>query len=119
MVPFLRPYFEFFNIMVLKTQQKIRSIAIFEQDFNSLDAQRVAAEKYIQSQVGKGWIVLPQYYDDGGFSCGNMNRPALTELLRDVELKKIDCVVTYKLDRLSRSLLDFATMRISDARLRY
>jgi DNA invertase Pin-like site-specific DNA recombinase len=81
-----------------------------EQEFNSLDAQRIAAEKYIQSQAGKGWVILPQHYDDGGFSGGNMDRPALQELLKDIELRKIDCVVTYKLDRLSRSLLDFATI---------
>jgi DNA invertase Pin-like site-specific DNA recombinase len=81
-----------------------------EQDFNSLDAQRVSAEKYIQSQAGKGWVVLPQHYDDGGYTGGNMDRPALQELLKDIELKKIDCVVTYKLDRLSRSLLDFASI---------
>lgn len=81
-----------------------------EQDFNSLDAQRISAEKYIQSQAGKGWIVIPKHYDDGGFSGGNMNRPALNELLNDIERKQIDCVVTYKLDRLSRSLLDFASI---------
>jgi DNA invertase Pin-like site-specific DNA recombinase len=81
-----------------------------EQDFNSLDAQRVAAEKYIQSQQGKGWVVLPKHYDDGGFSGGNMNRPALAELLKDIKYKNVDCVVTYKLDRLSRSLLDFASI---------
>jgi DNA invertase Pin-like site-specific DNA recombinase len=77
-----------------------------EQDFNSLDSQRVLAERYIQSQASKGWIVLPKHYDDGGFSGGNMDRPALQELLMDIELKKIDCVVTYKLDRVSRSLFD-------------
>ncbi|GHT92024.1 integrase [Alphaproteobacteria bacterium] len=81
-----------------------------EQEFNSLDAQRIAAENYIRSQQGKGWIILPQHYDDGGFSGGNMNRPALTELLKDIEYGRVDCVVTYKLDRLSRSLLDFASI---------
>ena len=81
-----------------------------EQEFNSLDAQRIAAEKYIQSQGGKGWIVVPKHYDDGGYSGGNMTRPALQELLKDIERKQIDCVVTYKLDRLSRSLLDFASI---------
>jgi len=81
-----------------------------EQDFNSLDAQRISAEKYIQSQAGKGWIVVPKHYDDGGFSGGNMNRPALNDLLKDIERKQIECVVTYKLDRLSRSLLDFASI---------
>jgi DNA invertase Pin-like site-specific DNA recombinase len=107
------------NNKVSESEKKIIQCAIYtrksseeglEQDFNSLDAQRVAAEKYIQSQCGKGWVVLPQHYDDGGFSGGNMGRPALTEMLNDIELKKIDCVVTYKLDRLSRSLLDFASI---------
>ncbi|GHT99110.1 hypothetical protein FACS1894126_5130 [Alphaproteobacteria bacterium] len=87
-----------------------------DQEFNSLDAQRIAAENYIRSQQGKGWIILPQHYDDGGFSGGNINRPGLTELLKDIRQQKIDCVVTYKLDRLSRSLLDFASiMNIFDS----
>ncbi len=75
-----------------------------------MDAQRISAEKYIQSQEGKGWIVITKHYDDGGFSGGNINRPALQELLNDIERNQIDCVVTYKLDRLSRSLLDFASI---------
>jgi DNA invertase Pin-like site-specific DNA recombinase len=79
-----------------------------EQEFNSLDSQRVLAERYIQSQAGKGWTVLPKHYDDGGFSGGNMDRPALQELLRDIESGTVDCVVTYRLDRVSRSLFDFA-----------
>lgn len=77
------------------------------QDFGSLQAQREAAEAYIASQAGEGWIVLPERYDDGGFSGGNMDRPALQRLLRHVEEEMIDCVVVYKVDRLSRSLLDF------------
>jgi site-specific DNA recombinase len=79
-----------------------------EQNFNSLDAQREAALAYIQSQRHEGWKCLPQRYDDGGFSGGNMDRPALRRLLADVEAGKIDCVLCYKVDRLSRSLLDFA-----------
>jgi len=79
-----------------------------EQDFNSLDAQREACLAYIQSQRHEGWRCLPERYDDGGFTGGNMDRPALKRLLADIEAGQIDCVVAYKLDRLSRSLLDFA-----------
>jgi site-specific DNA recombinase len=79
-----------------------------EQNFNSLDAQREAALAYIQSQRHEGWKCLPARYDDGGFTGGNMDRPALRRLLADVEAGKIDCVLCYKVDRLSRSLLDFA-----------
>lgn len=78
-----------------------------EQEFNSLDSQRVLAERYIQSQQEKGWTVLPKHYNDGGYSGGNMDRPALQDLLDDIESGAIDCVVTYKLDRVSRSLFDF------------
>ncbi len=79
-----------------------------QQDFNSLDAQREAAEAYIASQKAEGWICLAERYDDGGFTGGNMERPALQRLLADIESGQIDCVVVYKVDRLSRSLLDFA-----------
>ncbi len=79
-----------------------------EQEFNSLDAQRDVAEAFIASQRHEGWICLPQHYDDGGFTGGNMDRPALRQLLEDIGAGKIDCVVIYKLDRLTRSLLDFA-----------
>src|SRR5437879_615969 len=79
-----------------------------EQNFNSLDAQREACLAYVQSQRHEGWKCLPARYDDGGFTGGNMDRPALQRLLADVEAGKIDCVLTYKVDRLSRSLLDFA-----------
>src|SRR6516165_2121356 len=79
-----------------------------EQDFNSLDAQREACLAYIQSQRHEGWKCLSARYDDGGFTGGNMDRPALKRLLADIEAVRIDCVVSYKLDRLSRSLLDFA-----------
>jgi site-specific DNA recombinase len=79
-----------------------------QQEFNSLDAQREAAEAYIASQKAEGWFCLPHRYDDGGFTGGNMERPALQRLLADIEAGKIDCVVVYKVDRLSRSLMDFA-----------
>jgi site-specific DNA recombinase len=81
-----------------------------EQEFNSLDAQRELAEAYIASQKGAGWKLVPARYDDGGFSGGNLDRPALQRLLEDVEARRIDCVVVYKVDRLSRSLLDFARL---------
>src|SRR5690606_23451601 len=77
-------------------------------EFNSLDAQREAAEAYIASQKAEGWVCLPERYDDGGFTGGNMDRPALRRLLADIEAGQIDCVVVYKVDRLSRSLMDFA-----------
>jgi site-specific DNA recombinase len=79
-----------------------------EQEFNSLDAQRESAEAYVRSQAGEGWIVLPERYDDGGFTGGNMDRPALQRLLADIQAGKVDCTIVYKVDRLSRSLLDFA-----------
>jgi site-specific DNA recombinase len=79
-----------------------------DQDFNSLDAQREAAEAYIRSQRGEGWEVLPQRYDDGGFTGANMDRPALRRLLADIEGGRVNAVVVYKVDRLSRSLLDFS-----------
>jgi DNA invertase Pin-like site-specific DNA recombinase len=79
-----------------------------EQSFNSLDAQREACEAYILSQRHEGWQVLPARYDDGGFSGGNIQRPALKRLLDDVAAKRVDTVVVYKVDRLTRSLADFA-----------
>ena len=79
-----------------------------EQDFNSLDAQRESAENYIASQKSQGWVCLPDYYDDGGFTGGNMDRPAVKRILYDIDAGKIDCVMVYKVDRLSRSLMDFA-----------
>ena len=81
-----------------------------DQEFNSLDAQREAGEAFIQSQRREGWIVLPELYDDGGFTGANMDRPALTRLLRAAEAGELDSVVVYKVDRLSRSLLDFTRM---------
>ena len=79
-----------------------------EQEFNSLDAQRESAEAFIVSQKNEGWVCLPERYDDGGFSGGNIDRPAMARLLADISAGKVDCVVVYKVDRLSRSLLDFA-----------
>jgi len=81
-----------------------------DRDFNSLDAQRESGEAYIQSQKHEGWISLPDKYDDGGFSGGTVERPALKRLMDDVEAGKVDCIVVYKVDRLSRSLLDFAKL---------
>ena len=79
-----------------------------EKEFNSLDAQREACEAYIKSQGGEGWTPIRDQYDDGGFSGGSMERPALARLLADVQAKKIDEVVVYKVDRLTRALSDFA-----------
>ena len=79
-----------------------------EQEFNSLDAQRDAGQAYIASQKHEGWRLIPKRYDDGGFSGGTTDRPALQELFADIRAGGIDCVVVYKVDRLSRSLLDFA-----------
>src|SRR6202166_2426087 len=78
-----------------------------EMEFNSLDAQREACESYIASQRGEGWVLVADRYDDGGVSGGTLDRPALKRLLADVEAGRIDIVVVYKVDRLSRSLLDF------------
>jgi site-specific DNA recombinase len=82
-----------------------------EQEFNSLDAQRDASVNYIASQKSNGWQLINESYDDGGFSGGNTNRPALQRLLQDVRSGKVDIVVVYKIDRLSRSLTDFATLQ--------
>lgn len=81
-----------------------------ELEFNSLDAQREACEAYIKSQASLGWRVLPQPYDDPAFSGGNLERPALKRLLADIEAGKVDVVVVYKIDRLTRSLADFAKL---------
>ena len=83
-----------------------------EQEFNSLDAQREAAEAYISSQCHDRWVALSDRYDDGGFPGGTMRRPALEKLLADIRAGQVDCVVVYKVDRLSRSLLDFARMMV-------
>ena len=79
-----------------------------DQSFNSLDAQREACEAYILSQKHEGWTAIAQHYDDGGFSGGNMDRPALGKLLTDIKAGKVNVVVVYKVDRLTRSLSDFA-----------
>ena len=81
-----------------------------EMEFNSLDAQRDACEAYIASQKSEGWVELADRYDDGGFSGGTLERPALKRLLADIEDGRIDVVVVYKIDRLSRSLMDFAKL---------
>jgi len=81
-----------------------------ELEFNSLDAQREACEAYIKSQASQGWKALAQLYDDPAFSGGNLERPALKQLLKDIEAGKIDVVVVYKIDRLTRSLADFAKL---------
>ena len=79
-----------------------------EQEFNSLDAQREACEAYIRSQKHEGWQALRQLYDDPGYSGGTMERPALKRLLAEIAAKQVDVVVVYKVDRLTRSLADFA-----------
>jgi DNA invertase Pin-like site-specific DNA recombinase len=81
-----------------------------ELEFNSLDAQRDACEAYIKSQASQGWRALSQQYDDPAYSGGNLERPALKKLLADIEAGKVDVVVVYKIDRLTRSLADFAKL---------
>lgn len=100
-----------------KINQKVIRCAIYtrksteeglEQDFNSLDAQREACEAYIKSQQHEGWVLIEKHYDDGGFSGGTLERPAVKELFKDIEAGEVDIVVVYKVDRLTRSLMDFA-----------
>ena len=79
-------------------------------EFNSLEAQREACEAYVASQRAEGWLLVPDRYDDGGFSGGTLDRPALKRLLADIEAGKVDVVVVYKIDRLSRSLMDFSRL---------
>ena len=79
-----------------------------EQDFNSLDAQREACAAYITSQKHEGWKAITQTYDDGGFSGGSMQRPGLAQLMNDIKARRVDVIVVYKVDRLTRSLADFA-----------
>src|SRR5438094_5146219 len=79
-------------------------------EFNSLDAQREACEAYIKSQAHEGWRLIPAHYDDGAFSGASLDRPALQELLAEVQCCKIDVIVVYKVDRLTRSLADFAKL---------
>src|SRR5271170_7582181 len=78
-----------------------------EQDFNSLDAQREAAEAYVKSQAHEGWRLMREHFDDGGYSGGSLERPALQKLLVDIRARRVDIVVVYKVDRLTRSLADF------------
>lgn len=103
----------------MNDQMEIKRCAVYtrksredglEQAFNSLDAQREAAEAFIASQRTNGWTLLPDRYDDGGFSGGNTDRPGLKKLMEDIRAGKIDVVVVYKIDRLSRSLFDFADL---------
>jgi site-specific DNA recombinase len=79
-------------------------------EFNSLDAQREACEAYIKSQAHEGWRLVHDHYDDGAFSGASLDRPALQELLTEVQAGKIDIIVVYKVDRLTRSLADFAKL---------
>lgn len=81
-----------------------------DKEFNTLEAQRESCERYIESQRHEGWRVIPEHYDDGGFSGGNMERPGLKQLMSDIQSGRVDMVVVYKIDRLSRSLADFAQM---------
>lgn len=81
-----------------------------EKEFNTLEAQRKAGENYVKSQKHQGWVLIKEHYDDGGFSGGNMNRPSLKRLLQDVEAGKVNMIVVYKIDRLTRSLTDFSKM---------
>jgi DNA invertase Pin-like site-specific DNA recombinase len=81
-----------------------------EMEFNSLEAQRESCEAYVASQRAEGWLLVPDRYDDGGFSGGTLDRPALKRLLADIEAGKVDIVVVYKIDRLSRSLMDFSRL---------
>src|SRR5467141_3062696 len=100
------------------TQRKIRCAVYtrksteegLDQAFNSLDAQREACEAFIVSQRHEGWQLVRNAYDDGGFSGGSMNRPALHALMQDVSVGLVDVIVVYKIDRLTRSLADFAKM---------
>jgi DNA invertase Pin-like site-specific DNA recombinase len=89
---------------------RVSTDAGLEQEFNSLDNQREAAEAYIKSQAHEGWRCLPAHYDDGGFSGGSLERPALQRLLEDIRAGLVDVVVVYKVDRLTRSLADFAKL---------
>jgi DNA invertase Pin-like site-specific DNA recombinase len=81
-----------------------------DQEFNSLDAQRESCEAYVASQRAEGWVLVPDRYDDGGYSGGTLERPALQRLIIDIESHRVDTVVVYKIDRLSRSLMDFAKL---------
>jgi site-specific DNA recombinase len=104
--------------MTVQSKKRVRCVIYtrvsteygLEQDFNSLDAQRDAAEAYIRSQAHDGWTLVRTRYDDGGFSGGSTERPALQQLLADISESKVDVIVVYKVDRLTRSLADFAKL---------
>src|SRR5262249_7071455 len=89
---------------------RVSTEAGLEQDFNSLDAQYDAAQAYIRSQAHAGWPLIPTRYDDAGYSGGSTERPALQRLLADVKARKVQIIVVYKVDRLTRSLADFAKL---------
>ena len=89
---------------------RVSTDAGLDQDFNSLDAQYEAAQAYIKSQAHAGWALVRTRYDDGGFSGGSTDRPALQQLLEDVKAHKVKIIVVYKVDRLTRSLADFAKL---------
>ena len=89
---------------------RVSTDAGLDQDFNSLDAQYDAAQAYIRSQAHAGWMLVRTRYDDGGFSGGSTDRPALQQLLADIKAQKINVIVVYKVDRLTRSLVDFAKL---------
>jgi len=95
---------------VCDLHQKIDGRGTCTREFNTLEAQRESAEAYVQSQLHAGWTALAERYDDGGFTGANLERPALRKLLADIEAGRIDCVLVYKVARLSRSLLDFARL---------
>src|SRR5262249_31500241 len=106
-------------VRTMRPKQPIRWCAVYtrksseeglEQDFNSLDAQREAGKAYVQSQRHEGWRPLTTHYDDGGYSGGTLDRPALQRLLADIRAGKVQIVVVYKVDRLTRSLADFAKL---------
>ena len=109
-----------------RSKPKIRRCATYtrksseeglEQEFNSLHAQREACEAFIRSQAGEGWRLVRTHYDDGGLSGATMERPALQRLMADIDKRLVDAVVVYKVDRLTRSLTDFAKMvEVFDAR---
>ena len=91
-----------------------------DMEFNSLDAQREACEAYISSQRAEGWVTVRDQYDDGGFSGGTLERPALQRLLANISAGLIDVIVVYKIDRLSRALMDFSKLvEIFDLRVRH
>ena len=92
---------------------RVSSDERLDQTFNSIDAQREAGAAFIASQRAEGWMRVDDHYEDPGFSGGNMERPGLKRLMRDIQNGKIDIVVVYKIDRLSRSLADFESARVS------